>query len=283
MSKKIKVGFSDFWGGFDPTTDPIFGKFFRNNFNIEYNDTNPDFLIFSVDGDRHKSFNCKKILFTPENFFCHKYPPFDFETGDHNLYKYADYSITSFDIDNQNNFRMPCYVRRYGFDIIDKIRDRTIPEKSKKVLFIQKNCIPFRDNFSIKLRKYINVDSVGGCVPNLNIHVEDKLSFMKDYKFIISFENSTYKNYNTEKILDGFITKTLPLYWGDPNIKSDFNEDSFIYYNDYENEDLFIERILELDSNEEKYNNMLLTQPIKNEEIFSSVNFINFMKKIFEI
>lgn len=282
MSKKIKLGFSDFWGGFDPTTDPIFGEFFRNNFNIEYNNTDPDFLIFSVDGDRHKSFNCKKILFTPENFFCHNYPALDFELGIVNLYKYADYSITSFDIENENNFRMPCYVRRYGFDIVNIIKDRTIPKKSKKVLFIQRNCKPFRDNFAVRLQKYISVDCVGSCAKNINIHVDDKLSFMKDYKFIVSFENSSYKNYNTEKILDGFITKTLPLYWGDPNIKSDFNEDSFIYYNDYEDEDLFIERILELDSYEDTYYKMLMEQPIKNTEIFNHYNFINFMKKIFE-
>ena len=280
--KKVKVGFSDFWGGFDPTKDPIFGDFFNKNLNIEYDNINPDFLIFSVDGNRHKSYNCKKILFTPENFFCHNYESFDYKLGTDNLNKYADFSITSFDLNKETNLRLPCYVRRYGFDVVGRIQDRTVPKKSKQVLFMQRNCKPFRDNFAIKLQKYIKVDCVGTCARNMNIVVDDKLDFMKDYKFVISFENSSTKNYNTEKIVDGFITKTLPLYWGDTGIKEDFDENSFLYYIDFSSEEEFIDRILSIDGDDETYYNMLATQPIKNQEIFNPDNFIEFIKKIFE-
>lgn len=280
--KKVKIGFSDFWGGFDPSKDPIFGDFFRKNLEIEYDNSSPDFLIFSVDGNNHKNYNCKKILFTPENFFCHNYAPFDYKLGLDNLNKYADYTITSFELNNDTNLRLPCYVRRYGYNIVDTIKDRTVPNKSKKVLFMQKNCKPFRDNFAKKLQKYIPVDCVGNCARNLDIFVENKIEFMKDYKFVISFENSSSKNYNTEKIVDGFISKTLPLYWGDTNIKEDFNENSFLFYNDFQTEEEFIDKILSLDNDEDTYNKMLTEQPIKNTDIFNPNNFINFMKKIFE-
>lgn len=279
--RKIKVGFVDFWDDFNPKNDPIFGKFFLDNFNIEYDNNNPDFLFFSVGGNRNKQYNCKKILFTPENFFCHKYLPLDYELGKQNLFKYADFSITSFDLDDEKNLRLPCYIRRYGFQQKNIIENRNIPKKTKEILYIQRNCQHFRDNFALKMQKYFRVDCVGNCMRNLNIHVEDKLKFMEDYKFIIAFENSSTKNYNTEKIVDGFLAKTFPLYWGDPNIKEDFNQKSFLYYNDYENEEKFIEEIIRLNSNEEEYYDRLKINPIKNQELFLEKKFINFINKIF--
>lgn len=53
--------------------------------------------------------------------------------------------------------------------------------------------------------------------------------------FHVAVENSTYLNYYTDKILDCFATKTLPIYWGCPNIGEFFNQDGIITFKD-ENE-----------------------------------------------
>jgi len=47
----------------------------------------------------------------------------------------------------------------------------------------------------------------------------------------IAIENSQNKGYFTEKIIDAFITKTIPIYWGCPNINEFFNMDGVITFN----------------------------------------------------
>jgi len=49
-----------------------------------------------------------------------------------------------------------------------------------------------------------------------------------DSQFHICIENSRQKNYFTEKIVDALITKTVPIYWGCPNIGDFFNLDGII-------------------------------------------------------
>ena len=50
--------------------------------------------------------------------------------------------------------------------------------------------------------------------------------------FHIAVENSKHDNYFTEKIIDAFVTKTIPLYWGCPNIRDFFNLDGIILFED---------------------------------------------------
>jgi hypothetical protein len=58
--------------------------------------------------------------------------------------------------------------------------------------------------------------------------VENKIDALKDYCFSIAMENATYPNMITEKITDCFITGTIPIYYGIPNIGDFFNLDGII-------------------------------------------------------
>lgn len=51
-------------------------------------------------------------------------------------------------------------------------------------------------------------------------HVEPKFLWHKDYRFSVVIENSFSKGYFTEKIIDCFRTGVIPIYKGDPDIKS---------------------------------------------------------------
>lgn len=54
--------------------------------------------------------------------------------------------------------------------------------------------------------------------------------------FSICIENSSNKGYHTEKIIDAFLSKTIPIYWGCPNLEElGYDPKGFIYCND-ENE-----------------------------------------------
>jgi hypothetical protein len=62
--------------------------------------------------------------------------------------------------------------------------------------------------------------------------------------FTIAIENSSNRSYHTEKIIDAFISKTFPIYWGCPNLEElGYNPDGFIYC---ENEDQIIEAVNKL-------------------------------------
>ncbi len=82
--------------------------------------------------------------------------------------------------------------------------------------------------------------------------VTHKLDAMKNYAFTIVIENSKIDYYFTEKLIDSFMTGTVPIYWGCPSIGDFFNLDGILVFNNLN--DLFIHlNDLSLD----KYNKML--------------------------
>jgi hypothetical protein len=64
-----------------------------------------------------------------------------------------------------------------------------------------------------------------GCRP-----VQLKSDALSNYRFSIAIENNRDKNYFTEKILDCFACRTIPIYWGAPNIFDFFDSDSIITF-----------------------------------------------------
>ena len=56
--------------------------------------------------------------------------------------------------------------------------------------------------------------------------------FFESSKFHIAVENSKQRNYFTEKIIDCFASKTVPIYYGCPNIGDWFSMDGIITFND---------------------------------------------------
>jgi hypothetical protein len=63
--------------------------------------------------------------------------------------------------------------------------------------------------------------------------------------FHIAVENSQNKNYFTEKIVDCFLTRTIPIYWGCPNIDEFFHGEGIITF---ENENDLVNILNSLES-----------------------------------
>lgn len=61
--------------------------------------------------------------------------------------------------------------------------------------------------------------------------IPSKLDALKDYKYSVAIENEVTKNYFTEKINDCFLTGTIPIYYGCPNISSFYNPKGIITFN----------------------------------------------------
>jgi hypothetical protein len=58
--KKIKINFTDFLPGFDKPNNYFF-NLLKEEFDVEISNQ-PDYLFFSIFGNQHQSFNCKKYF-----------------------------------------------------------------------------------------------------------------------------------------------------------------------------------------------------------------------------
>jgi hypothetical protein len=60
-------------------------------------------------------------------------------------------------------------------------------------------------------------------------HDDKKLLFL-DSMFHICIENSQFDNYITEKIIDCFMSYTIPIYWGAPNVSDYFDKKGILTF-----------------------------------------------------
>ncbi len=91
-------------------------------------------------------------------------------------------------------------------------------------------------------------------------------------QFHISIENCSIDNYFTEKILDCFISKTVPIYCGCANIGKYFNENGIFKFNNI-NECIEVCKKIIADT----YNEML---PAVEENYIKALEYINWNKRI---
>ena len=58
-----------------------------------------------------------------------------------------------------------------------------------------------------------------------------KIDGLKDYMFSVAMENVINDGYYTEKLLDCFLTGTIPIYWGTEKILNIFDKDGILFLN----------------------------------------------------
>ena len=64
--------------------------------------------------------------------------------------------------------------------------------------------------------------------------VENKEDSLSTYMYSITIENCRQPGYWTEKIVDCFATKTIPIFWGDDAVSDFFDPEGIIYFNSQE-------------------------------------------------
>jgi len=269
MRKKIKINFSDFWHPNTPEeihNNNLF-KILTKRFDLELSE-DPDFLIYSCFGKIFLKYKCVRIFYTGENVR----PNF----------KECDYAF-SFDYPvTERNYRLPLYKLYKEFEELKKRKDISEIKAEKKGFcnFIySKKRAKERIEFYHKLQKYKKIDSGGKVLNNIGYLVNNKIEFLCQYKFTIAFENSSYPGYTTEKILHAFAANTIPIYWGNPLIERDFNPKSFINCHDYDSFDEVIEKIIEVDNNDDLFIKYLIEPPFHHNMENEYVNEDNIFKR----
>ena len=139
--------------------------------------------------------------------------------------------------------------------------------------FIYSHPCEVRDKFFHILSEYKHIDSLGSHLNNSGVESTRKnkdwlnlsINLKSGYKFSIAMENTPYNGYTTEKIVTSLQAHTIPIYLGDPAVAEFINPKAFINISDYSSLDEAIERVKEIDNNDELWLDMV-TQPWQTEE-----------------
>lgn len=244
--KTVRVNFGYFWPSFNPE-DNYFTRVLEKKYRVELSET-PDLFFFThpYNGERdYLRYKCHRVFLNWENV--------------RTDWSCCDYALDSdFVSGNQRHMRWPIWA---AWDL------NKLVEPKNTTLFLQKRkfaCMvvsnqnaPERIGFFHSLSKYKCVDSGGRHLNNIGGPVVDKMDFIKDYKFVLSFENSSSPGYTTEKLIEPMLANSIPIYWGNKVVGKDFNTKSFVHVNQFGSFDEAIERIIELDQDDEKYLQMV--------------------------
>lgn len=152
----------------------------------------------------------------PEDYFCAAGGDFDMVLTHH----------TRFTEMYQNWYYYP-----HGGTFIDE-QDRAIHNKTKlmSTFISEKDSMPghkLRRLVYPEIRLKLGVDVFGVYVAK---KLERKINGMRDYYYHLAIESCQERGYFTEKIIDCFLTGTIPIYWGDPDIGNIFNTDGIIIW-----------------------------------------------------
>lgn len=244
--EEIRINFVDFWPDIDKNNN-YFYNILKEYYKVIIDEENPEILFFSVFGNEHLNYSCKKIFFTGEN----KRPNFSS----------CDFAF-SFDYnDKKNHFRLPLYSLYIDDHNLKDSIEYPKTEEELRVSWSKKNkfcCMVVsnprakeRIEFFKRLTKIKKVDSGGGVLNNVGGRVKNKLEFINNYKFVIAFENEIYDGYTTEKIIEPIFKHCIPIYWGNKAVNKEFNPKRFINYHDFNTEEDLFNRLLEIEENPE--------------------------------
>lgn len=286
--KTIKLDFVGFWSNFDKN-DNLFTNILREWFDVQITD-NPDFVIASVlcKPYEYTKYDCVRILFTGEPL-----------SADFNIFDYAITfdNLTCLDKDGNNrHFRYPLCL--YNYKRAKENSGGLTYEEAKKELAEKKYFCNFlyghrsaygeREQIFSLLEKYKRVESAGSFMNNMpDGHIvpysEEKMKFLKQCKFTIAFESISHPGFITEKIINPFYSNSIPIYYGNPFCENEFNSKAIINCHEYANFEEVVERVKEIDNNDELYINMLMEHKFVTEtyldELYNSLK--SFLWRIF--
>lgn len=255
--RKLKLGFTD-------THNHLaifFYSILSTRYKIELDNNNPDYLIFGDInfGNNNLSYDKNKIIkifYTgenqrPENYDCH-------------------YAISHDHIQEQWHYRLPLfviymwawkYIHNMNYEMNYILQNIDFIKKTSFASFVvsNPNCKE-RNEFFKLLNDYKKVDSGGKLYKNIQADIigeQGKIDFISTRKFNICFEPSRYPGFITEKIIHAFYASTIPIYWGNELITSDFNREAFINVHDFDSFENTIKYIVKVDNDNELYDKIV--------------------------
>ena len=138
--------------------------------------------------------------------------------------------------------------------LVEKCKLVSMIASTKKNTEMQK----LRHKYAKKMKRKIDVFGEGR---NPIIHKEEGLS---EYYFSIVFENDLTQDYFSEKVLDCFALKTIPIYFGIKSLGKYFDENGVIWFDQFSLKDLsrglYYEKLDSVERNYQKIKELQLPE-----------------------
>jgi alpha(1,3/1,4) fucosyltransferase len=253
----MKIQFSDFWKGWHQ--EDFITPILKRHFSFELSDS-PDILFCSTLHRMRNAnqFSCPKIVYAAENHVAKG-------KGDY-TFGFSDPSQTHYYFPHWMMYMLlnPAYK-----EMLKESRD--MQHSHFCAAAISNTGAIFRNYIFDKLHEYKEIKSYGayrnnteGLPPRAGNWHDGKINFFlsNPHKFMLACENSITNGYLTEKLLDAFLCKSIPIYAGDPHAGEWFNQGAFINALNPG----WIEKIIELDNDSKRFKEMLLKPVFTNEE-----------------
>lgn len=254
----MKICFNGWFSGFDDKTNPgLHIDFFLNLFEKVYGEScekgnNADSEILC---EFDMLIDCSSLVKTKQ--WKHTY----LFSGESTLKcSKNDYTCVLWGERNHKNVvNVPLFVPYiYTNNFLNTLETKkeiiTVPENDVCVI-ISNPRGKERTDFLNELEKHFSVCYAGGYKNNIgrtlkpSYNSKDYHSFVNEYKFIISMENSREDTYITEKLINGLLSNIIPVYWGSEKVNDYINKDRFLNLKDINNTNEIIENIKFLKEN----------------------------------
>jgi alpha(1,3/1,4) fucosyltransferase len=257
--RELRLWFTGCHTVFPDPADNRIVRLLGKRFDVVIDEKDPELLIASVFGNGWRNYRCKKVYYTGENSF-----PFR---------NFFSFSITHRKTDKYNIYwplflMYDEYYADYQRMKVAAAREVAPEEYLKRDFcsFVVSNPKGvLRNIFFDRLSEYRKVGSGGRFRNNIGGPVAryGKEEFLSRHRFNLCFENSSSRGYCTEKIVQAFGAKTVPVYWGDPRACEVFNPDAFVNLHDFKTFDAAIERIREIDGSPELWLRCVNASPFR--------------------
>ena len=190
-----------------------------------------------------KTIEGKKIFFSPENLD-KKFMKWNILFGDYCL-PYVDLGMGFGDIKKHNYLRFPLWIlylfspeanKKDVESTIDKINNTRYQKLKICALIAGHDKHGTRKMLLDGIKDVIPVDCAGKWENNTedlwNKYNNDKIEYLKQFKFNICPENINTKNYVSEKLFEAFVADTIPIYYGSDNDPEPglINKDAVVFW-----------------------------------------------------
>jgi hypothetical protein len=251
-----RIFFAGFWTGFHDKTNGVNEVFFLNlmkkvykteNILVEQDIQKANILIENTqvtDSLLHKKRWVHTYLFSGESY-CKS-----------NGSEYT--CVLRGERTHNNVINCPLFVPYLESSFNGQILNNIATEVPKKdcLILISNPGGSVRNTFCQKLEKKMNVTYAGNYKNNIGAPFtpymisKEFLDYVKQFKFILSMENSKADTYITEKIIHGFHAGIVPVYWGSDRVSDYFNPERFLHVKGEQDIDSVIDRMVNMTDSE---------------------------------